>query len=794
MFKKFSALQMALVFLASLVSAFFVDFARNLDRWSVLDRSWTPDPLSILILAVLIFPCFLCGWAVYSWLARKTFTLDYGRSLGCDLLAYLPMLAFLLAPLLLRHYLTVDDLRDRLVLTGVGVLAAVLYLKAVLIRRWHKEHPAWGGAASAWWSNLSLRKKSALLFAAAVLVYSAGSVRLSTSGTTFSGDEPHYLLITHSLLHDGDFNLKNNYASRDYEAFMPAGGLPLVAHVHGLPEKDAAYSFHSPGVSFLLLPFYAAGESLGRQGLILLLRLGMSLLGAAFVLQLYLFALREFKKEGPALGLWALAGFTAPVFFYSVHVYPEMAIALLSLWLFRLARHGESFSTAKLALCGAAFAAFVWFHAIKYPLLLIPLFLYFSWVLLRRRGVGWRFVWVLAGAAVPGGLYLFFQKTLYGSLSFSTVSWQGPMSGAESLSFFNKILAGIPFRFRWETLAGYFLDQKDGLLLYAPVYVFAFLGMIVMARRRTRDLLLLAGLAGPYILVQAFLTQRTGYAPQARPLVSVVWALAIPVGWFLALNSKKFFSALFTAAAVLSLTAVVLLLLQPAALYQETTEGATERAGALFLSLSNLHFQITDFLPSYLKTAEAGWKPNVLWPVLLLVFMLTYALWPGKNLSLRFGAHVALAASGAALLFFWLAFYPRAVLLNPVRMTLPETGRVGFFGLSRAARPADPPGRFLLLQDDRSYDFYFASGRPLDALRIEVGSDKGDYALQLALFDHTFYRGRTRREFQTVTYNFPPSYRWKNAHLYRVSIDLRKRSDVSTGEHPYRFGLRAAAR
>lgn len=794
MFKKFSLTQLGLLLLLTFVGAFFVAFCRGLGRWSVLDRSWTPEPLRIFILAVLIFPCFLCGWAVYSWLARKTFALDYGRSLGCDLLASLPMLAFLLAPFLLRHYLTVGDLRERLVLMGVGVLAAVLYLKAVLIRRWHNEHPAWGGAVSAWWSKLSLRKKGALLFAAAVLVFNAGSLRLSSAGTTFSGDEPHYLLITHSLLHDGDFNLKNNYASRDYEAYMPPGGLPLVAHIHSLPEKDAAYSFHSPGVSILMLPFYAAGEALGRRGLVLLLRLGMSLLGAAFVLQLYLFALREFKKEGPALGLWALAGFTSPVFFYSVHIYPEMAAALLSLWLFRLARHGHSFSAPKLLLCGAAFGAFVWFHAIKYPLLLVPLFLYFTWALLRRHGVGWRFAWVLAGTAFLGGLYLFFQKSLYGSLSFSTVSWQGPMSGAESLSFFNRILAGIPFRFRWETLAGYFLDQKDGLLLYAPVYVFAFLGMIVMARRRIRDLLLLVGLAGPYILVQAFLTQRTGYAPQARPLVSVVWALAIPIGWFLAHNSKKFFSSLLTAAAVLSLAAVVLLLLQPAALYQETTEGATDRAGALFLSLSNLHFQMSDFLPSYLKTPEAGWKPNALWPGLLLLFMLAYLLWPGKGLSVRFGAHVVLATAGAALVFFWLAYYPRVVLRDPVRIQIPGTGTVGFFNLSRAAKPVDPPGRFLLLQDGRAYDFYFASGRPLDTLQIEVGSDEGDYALRLALFDHVFFRGRTRREFQTITYNSPPFYRWKNTRLYGVSIDLRKRSVVSTGENPYRFGLRSAAR
>ncbi len=36
---------------------------------------------------------------------------------------------------------------------------------------------------------------------------------------TFSGDEPNYLLTTHSLLADRDINLENNYRNRDYFHF-----------------------------------------------------------------------------------------------------------------------------------------------------------------------------------------------------------------------------------------------------------------------------------------------------------------------------------------------------------------------------------------------------------------------------------------------------------------------------------------------------------------------------------------------------------------------------------------------
>ncbi len=36
-----------------------------------------------------------------------------------------------------------------------------------------------------------------------------------------TGDEPHYLLTTHSILKDKDIDLKNNYDNKDYLRFYP---------------------------------------------------------------------------------------------------------------------------------------------------------------------------------------------------------------------------------------------------------------------------------------------------------------------------------------------------------------------------------------------------------------------------------------------------------------------------------------------------------------------------------------------------------------------------------------------
>ncbi len=90
-----------------------------------------------------------------------------------------------------------------------------------------------------------------------LLAFNSGALLVSQGGT-FSGDEPHYLLICHSLLRDGDFELTNNYEHRDYAGYMMFEG-KIAAHVVPGAEPGSRYSFHSPGVPFLMLTFYALG-------------------------------------------------------------------------------------------------------------------------------------------------------------------------------------------------------------------------------------------------------------------------------------------------------------------------------------------------------------------------------------------------------------------------------------------------------------------------------------------------------------------------------------------------------
>jgi hypothetical protein len=755
-------------------------------------RDFQPPPVQLVLLAALFFVLLLSVWALYARGAAALFAQEPAGVLSRDFLSFLPLLLLSLAPLSLRHYIDASDLRERLWLFVLGTVGALLYLKVISLRRW-----AAASGKPPWWKwspafrALPTRKKLLILFAAALLVFNSGSLLLISRGITFGGDEPHYLLITHSLLRDHDFDLAKNYAQKDYSGFMMFNG-EIAPHVVTGARPGSLYSFHSPGVSFLLLPFYAAGALLKGKGFMFMIRLGMSLWGALFAAQVYLLARQQWGKERLALWLWFLTSFTAPVFFYAIHVYPEIIVAFLGLTAYRVLRFSPTLTGARAAVCGLFLGAFIWFHALKYLALLLPLYIYGLWAVRKksasRAGI---LLYTLVPAAVIL-LYLQFQHALYGTYSLFAVSWARPATagGGESVKFAGSVLFGIPLRDRLETLAGYFLDQRDGLLFYSPLFFLSFLGAWEMFKKRRNELLLLLFLGAPYVLLSASLTQRTGYAPQARPLVAVIWVLVIGLGYFLEKNQTTTFAHLGRLAAGVSLLFVGLLLLHPLNLYQETTRGATQRGGGLFYLLGNLRFNLTSLLPSYLKVENRHWLPNIVWPAVLALFVLVYALSKKRPVRLRFAAHVAAACAGVFVFFVWFVLYPRLVLLNPTRVTFPSGETVTFYSLSRSARRAEG-GRFLLREDGRSYRFYLTTERPLQELGFVFGSEYGEYDASLRLFDEPLFEKKTVRELQSFALDNPPRYRLGRKSFYAIILELGK-GTVATGDRmPYQFAIDA---
>jgi len=768
----------------SILLGWYILAIEQAKEFSFLDHSFRLPGLHFFLYVFGAFVVLCIVWFLHSRAVASTWSLPTRLALRQSLADYLPMLFFILLPLMTRHYLSSDDLLSRLAIFGVSIVFAVLYLmlaalnppdkkKMFSLERCHQ-------AVSSW----SLKKKLVTLFVVSLILYNTGSAVLTIKSSNFSGDEPHYLMITHSLLADGDFDLSNNYASKDYERYMRP---PVNIRRHTAPGTDGRYSFHSPGISFLMWPFYSLGSLLNRTGLSLLIRLGMSLFGALLGIQIFLFALQEWRNEKLAFGLWALYSFTTPVFFYSIHVYPELIIALFSLTVFRLVRSDKKLSFPTLCLLGFLLASFVWFHALKYMFIMIPLLVYTLWILITVKKVKTGVVFFLGAFAGITVVYFIFQYSLYGSFSLSSVSWRGAVTPQESLAYMKQLFHGIPFRFRWETLAGYFFDQRDGLLLYAPIYFFAALGMLVMMKDKRNDLGLLFVITAPYILSSSFLTQRTGYAPQARPLVSVTWVFLILIGHFLARNRKKVFTCFFALASVLSFLSVLLLLITPQALYQPTTAGETDRAGLLFQNLSNLHFSLPQILPSYLKVEDPHWPPNWIWIAAVAVFMTVYLIVRPHTIHLKYRHHMGLIFILLIIVFFGFVYYPRTVIVHPQNVVYPSGEKITYYAYSRSARMTKP-GSFELLEGNRAYSFYLSSWRKIPKIKLVFGSTHAAYDIEIKYFDEVIFDDNIARDMKTIHFPSKP-YRLRNTNLFHIYVTLKNDPDISTAAHPFRLAI-----
>lgn len=771
--------------LAGLVSAFIL-LLGQVRAFTISDHTFHPSLDSFILLTVISFFALVIFWILYAGLAARFLSLPSSRLLAEDFSTYLPLIFFSLVPLALRHYISADDLKTRLVLLALGIGFLLLFLKTTQWLGWSRENPAACPNFIRRLSSLSPRKKMALLFLAALLIFNAGTLFFHSRGATFGGDEPHYLLMTHSLLEDGDLDLANNYDQRDYLRFMKFEG-KMKPHAVWGARPGSLYSSHSPGIAVLLLPFYGLGSLFKGKALIFFIRLGMSVFGALFALQVFLYARSEWREERLAIRLWLFVSFTSPVFFYSIHVYPELVVALLSLTVFRIFRF-SSLTPQKIALGALFLSSFIWFHSLKYLPLFVPLFFYGLWTVAKKSRPVLNLALFILIPVLVFSLYLVFQHALYGSYSLSAVSWARAMSGEESVQFARGLLFGIPMHVRWETLAGYFFDQRDGLLFYSPLFFFALLGAWEMWRRRRGDLFLLLLIAAPYVLVSAFLTQRGGYAPQARPMVAVIWGLAIMLGYFLAHAGKTVFKLIFNLAAFLSFLVVFLLLTFPTNLYQETTRGAAERGGGLFYLLSNIRFHLPDCLPSYLKVESLKWLPNLTWLGVAAIFIIAYIAIKKRVLTLSFSGRGLLACAGLIIFFVWIVLFPRKVLLNPLRTAFPGGERITFYSVSRSARMIEP-GKFQLREDNRAYHFSLVTRRSIQELKISFGSVWGDYDVEIQVFDQSFFRGKTAQEMREVNLWDPPRYKLGQAYYYELILILGKGTAVQTELNPYLFAV-----
>lgn len=340
--------------------------------------------------------------------------------------------------------------------------------------------------------------------------YFFGSV--FTARYDITGDEPHYLMVAHSLAWDGDLDLANNFERRDYRHFFP---VPFFTG-HRLIQPDGRmYSAHGIGLPLILAGPYRFG---GLRGA----RLLMMVIASWLALGLWDLSRQLGLSAQASLFGWLTGSFTIPLLFFSFMIFNELPAALLFVWAFGsvLARPAGPPGPVRDLLSKAAIilavAFWPWLH-FRYALFSIFILVLLAWQVLTRRIASGRFFLSLAVLC-----FLLSLLGLYFYLAFAYQTTILPMFGS-------RIIYGN----FWQGVLGLFLDRGLGLLLFSPAYALALAGSVVLLKRGPNRIELgcLAGLIIFYLAaLGSYYRWDAGTAPIGRYLVPVLPFLAVAAG------------------------------------------------------------------------------------------------------------------------------------------------------------------------------------------------------------------------------------------------------------------------
>jgi len=352
----------------------------------------------------------------------------------------------------------------------------------------------------------------AAVFVAFALLYGAYAIYFVKT-TELHGDEPQYLLMSQSLLEDGDLDLANVDAD-DKLAFHE-----FLFDVHWAPASPPGkrYSSHPIGLPVLSALPYAIGERiLGHPRLaVVLFQSFLSALACALIIP---FLVRQGFTPIVSATTAIVIGFTPPLFSQSNQIYPEVHAVLAALWILILYPEWlfgkqDRPSTGALAAACMALVLVPFFHQrhlVLAGVLAIPVL-----TDLYRSGTGTPRVRICLAILLGGvGLHLFHNLTFSGDI------W-GPFLPGNADSLGPDLAQSIP---------GHWIDRREGLLRNAPVYLAGLLGLVIWIRGRDRRALLFFALYLSTVGVNHLSSDWTfGFCYPSRFVVAGLPALALVV-------------------------------------------------------------------------------------------------------------------------------------------------------------------------------------------------------------------------------------------------------------------------
>lgn len=274
----------------------------------------------------------------------------------------------------------------------------------------------------------------------------------------FAGDQPHYLLVTHSILEDGDIAFDDEYQDQVYLEYGPIPSLEPQSLKDDINGRQVP--FHRIGLSVLALPFYAIGGKGGAVLLIVLLAAAsaglMTLAGARLTGNLLISA---------GTVVWLMT--SIPLFAAGLTFMTEVPLLFFVILAIALLTGRKSW----LSLSAALLAIWVlpWLHTRGFP---VALFL--AALLLWK----YRDDRVRAGAVLVASVILGLTTPAWNFIVYGEFSLIAQMSQAarSELNPFNALGNSIAILF----------DSRYGILLHNPMFLPAFPGLYILWRQNRK--------------------------------------------------------------------------------------------------------------------------------------------------------------------------------------------------------------------------------------------------------------------------------------------------------------------
>jgi hypothetical protein len=303
------------------------------------------------------------------------------------------------------------------------------------------------------------------------------------------GDEPYYLMITESVLHDGDLDLANQYRAGD----TASGRSDLRGPQHiddPRGPNGELYSRHEPFLSLLMAPGYALGGLHGALAVI-----------AFFGVLLVRSTVRWMEDEGvpdeAARAVFPLFAFAPPILWYATRMWAEVPAAFFFVEALRGVRSHRAKRWVP-ALLGLVLLK-VRFGLVALGLLVAGM--------RARRSRPFAIAGALAVVAVP----------LIVMWAFSIHSWR-------------ELIPAPPESYP-RGLFGLLVDGMSGLAFQAPFYLF---GLAALIRWRETPRGFRTGILASLLYIFYLLPRQesfSSYGPPLRYMVFLMPVLALGAAW-----------------------------------------------------------------------------------------------------------------------------------------------------------------------------------------------------------------------------------------------------------------------